>query len=82
MQKRIDTNLASFPASLIRPFGTTVLSLILVGSLLVGKAAWSEEAEESETVAEETGFQEEATGKGGADTTVVYTLELGMHRAL
>ena len=75
MQKRIDTNLASFPASLIRPFGTTVLSLVLVGSLLVGKAAWSEEAEESETVAEETGFQEEAIGKGGADTTVVYTLE-------
>ena len=75
MQKRIDTNLASFPANLIRPFGTTVLSLVLVGSLLVGKAAWSEEAEESETVAEETAFQEEATGKGGADTTVVYTLE-------
>ena len=75
MQTRIDTNLASFPASLIRPFGTTVLSLVLVGSLLVGKAAWSEEAEESETVAEATGFQEEATGKGGADTTVVYTLE-------
>ncbi len=75
MQRRIDTNLASFPASLIRPFGTTLLSLVLVGSLLVGKAAWSEEAEESETVAEETGFQEEATGKGGADTTVVYTLE-------
>ncbi len=75
MQRRIDTNIASFPASLIRPFGTTVLSLVLVGSLLVGKAAWSEEAEESETVAEETAFQEEATGKGGADTTVVYTLE-------
>ena len=63
------------PSGLMRPFGTAGLSLVLAGSLLVGKAAWSEEAEKSEATAEETASEEDTVGKGGADTADVYILE-------
>ncbi len=67
--RRIYTHLASSLAGLMRPLGTAGLSLVLVGSLLVGKAAWSEEA------AEETASEEEGTGRGGAYTDDVYIME-------
>ena len=73
--RRVYADLASSLAGLMRPFGTAGLSLVLAGSLLVGKAAWSEEAEKSEATAEETASEEDTVGKGGADTADVYILE-------
>ena len=64
MLRRIYADVASSLAGLTRPFGTVTLSLVLVGSLPIGKTAWSEETEIPEAAAEEK-----------AEMDTVYTLE-------